>query len=147
MTSNLTVLMAPKRLLAALVIALSLLVAGGDLLYAAGNRTYQCNTSEDVHKALEAVGPGDTIMLQGGRVYEIDESFLLRANGTESDRIYFTSKDDTGQDRDCRQHRSHIDADVRHVRRLLLPEPVELSHAGGAQPGRDGGAARHGVLR
>jgi len=99
MTSNLTVLMAPKRLLAALAIALSLLVVGGDLLYAAGNRTYQCNTSEDVHKALEAVGPGDTIMLQGGRVYEIDESFLLRANGTESDRIYFTSKDDTGQDR------------------------------------------------
>ena len=85
-----------KRPLLTLVIALSLLVAGLDLLFA---DTYQCSSSEDVHKALAVVEPGDTIMLEGGRVYEIDKSFMLRANGTEDGGINFTSQDDTGQGR------------------------------------------------
>jgi hypothetical protein len=88
-----------KRTLACLLIAISLLIASINGLYASGNRTYQCNTSEEVHKALKAVVPGDTIMLQGGRVYEIDKSFELFANGSESDRIRFTSQDGTGQGR------------------------------------------------
>jgi hypothetical protein len=54
---------------------------------------------EDVHNALKAVQPGDTIMLQGGEVYEIDESFKLFANGSENRRIHFTSQDNTGQGR------------------------------------------------
>ena len=41
-----------KRPLLTLVIALSLLVAGLDLLFA---DTYQCSSSEDVHKALAVV--------------------------------------------------------------------------------------------
>ncbi len=76
-----------------------LLIAGINGLQADGNRTYQCNNSEEVHKALKAASPGDTIMLQGGRVYEIDESFELHADGSEDSRIRFTSQDGTGQGR------------------------------------------------
>jgi len=93
------ILTTSKRLIVALVLFLSLLIAGTNVLYASGNRTYQCNTSEDVHKALEAVKPGDTILLQGGRVYEIDKSFELFTNGSENSRIRFTSQDGTGQGR------------------------------------------------
>ena len=89
----------PKRYLISLLIPICLLIASINLLYASGNRTFQCNTSEEVHKALKAVQPGDTIMLQGGRVYEIDKSFELFTNGTENSRIRFTSQDGTGQGR------------------------------------------------
>ncbi len=88
-----------ERPIAALVISMSLLVAGANVLYAGGHRTYQCSTSEHVREALKVVGPGDTIMLQGGRVYEIDKSFVLDANGSDSSRINFTSQDGTGQGR------------------------------------------------
>ncbi|RLA34509.1 MAG: hypothetical protein DRR11_02555 [Gammaproteobacteria bacterium] len=88
-----------KRTLTCLLIAISLLIASINGLYASGNRTYQCNTSEEVYKALKAVVPGDTIMLQGGREYEIDKSFELFTNGTENSRIRFTSQDGTGQGR------------------------------------------------
>ena len=89
----------PKRFLICLLIPISLLIASSNVLYASGNRTYQCNTSEEVYKALKAVVPGDTIMLQGGKVYEIDKSFELFANGSENSRIRFTSQDGTGQGR------------------------------------------------
>jgi hypothetical protein len=59
------------------------------------NRIYQCATSKDVYKALDTVKPGDTIMLQGGKVYEIDKSFKLYANGSDRSRITLTSKDST----------------------------------------------------
>jgi hypothetical protein len=88
-----------RRLLSLLMISVALLIASVNVLYASDNRIYQCNTSEDVHKALQAVEPGDTIMLEGGKVYEIDESFKLFANGSESGRITFTSQDSTGQGR------------------------------------------------
>ena len=88
-----------KRLLSLLMISVSLLIAGTNVLYANAYRTYQCITSEDVHMALKVVVPGDTIMLQGGKVYEIDKSFELFANGSENNRIHFTSQDSTGQGR------------------------------------------------
>jgi len=89
----------PGRFLIHWVISLSLLIACTNGLYADSNRTFQCNTSAEVHNALKAVVPGDTILLQGGRVYEIDESFELSANGTQDSRIRFTSQDGTGQGR------------------------------------------------
>jgi len=63
------------------------------------HRVYECETSEDVHQALKLVKPGDSIVLQGGNRYELDESFELRAHGTEKARITFTSRDSTGQGR------------------------------------------------
>lgn len=89
----------PKRLLISLVIPLSLLVVSISVLYSSGNRTYECSSSEDVYKALKVVVAGDTIMLEGGKVYEIDKSFELFANGSSGNRIRFTSHDDTGQGR------------------------------------------------
>lgn len=94
-----TMIMASKRLMGPLVISLSLLLAGINVLHAGGDHIYQCNTSEDVFNALKVVKPGDTIMLQGGRVYEIDKSFVLDANGSDGNRINFTSQDGTGQGR------------------------------------------------
>ena len=85
--------------LSPLLILLSLLIVNVDLLYASGNRTFECATSEDVYKALNAVKPGDTIVLQGGNVYEIDKSFELKTHGLDNNRITLTSKDSTGQGR------------------------------------------------
>jgi hypothetical protein len=74
------------------------IVAAGSL-YAGDNQIHHCTTSEDIYRALETVRPGDTIMLEGGKVYEIDRSLLLRAHGAEGSRITFTSSDPSGQDR------------------------------------------------
>lgn len=82
-----------------LLISLCWFIAGVGSLYAGDNRTYQCVTSEDVYKALKVVEPGDTIMLQGGKVYEIDKSFMLEKHGLDGSRIAFTSNDSTGQGR------------------------------------------------
>ena len=89
--------LAPKRLLPSLIISISLLIANINVLYASD--IYQCATSKDVYDALDTVKPGDTIMLQGGTVYEIDKSFKLHANGSDKNRITLTSEDSTGQGR------------------------------------------------
>ena len=52
-----------------------------------------------MHAALKQAGPGDTIVLEGGTVYEIDRTLVLEADGSERGRITLTSHDDTGQDR------------------------------------------------
>ncbi len=88
-----------KRLLSALLTSLCLLIADINVLHASDGRIYQCATSEDVYNALETVKAGDTIMLEGGKVYELEESFELRASGSDSRRISLTSEDSTGQDR------------------------------------------------
>jgi hypothetical protein len=81
------------------LVCLFLLVVGAMSLLAAEGHTYHCATSADVHAALEQAGPGDTILLEGGRVYEIEDSLKLRSSGTPDSRIRFTSHDDTGQNR------------------------------------------------
>nr|NIP17516.1 hypothetical protein [Xanthomonadales bacterium]NIX12306.1 hypothetical protein [Xanthomonadales bacterium] len=43
-----------------------------------------------------AAGPGDTILLDGGKVYEIGQSFELGADGREGEPIRFTSEDPGG---------------------------------------------------
>ena len=91
--------LAPKRLMPPLIFSFSLLIANINVLYASDNDIYQCATSKDVYDALDTVKLGDTIMLQGGKVYEIDKSFKLHANGSDKNRITFTSKDSTGQGR------------------------------------------------
>jgi len=78
---------------------LCLLLANVNVLHAGEYRIHHCATSEDVRKALKMVEPGDTIMLQGGNVYEIDESLELRAHGTNGARITLKSEDSGGQDR------------------------------------------------
>jgi hypothetical protein len=88
-----------KRLLTGLLISLCLLVAEINTLHASDGQVYQCATSEDVYKALDAVKPGDTIMLEGGKVYEIDKSLELRASGSDDKRISLTSDDSSGQGR------------------------------------------------
>ena len=89
--------LALKRLLPPLIIFFSLSIANINVLYASD--IYQCATSKDVYDALDTVKPGDTIMLQGGKVYEIDKSFKLHANGSDKNRITLTSEDSTGQGR------------------------------------------------
>lgn len=84
---------------AGLLITICLLFASQGVLHADDDRVFRCATSDDVHKALKAAGPGDTILLEGGTVYEIDKSLKLRASGTEDARITLTSEDSTGQDR------------------------------------------------
>jgi hypothetical protein len=74
-------------------------MAGINTLSADENRVYRCANAEQVHSALDSVRPGDTIMLQGGNVYEIDESFRLKADGTADQPIHFTSEDSGGHDR------------------------------------------------
>ena len=91
--------LAPERFLPPLIFSFSLLIANINVLYASDNDIYQCATSKDVYDALDTVKPGDTIMLQGGKVYEIDKSFKLHANGSDKNRITLTSKDSTGQGR------------------------------------------------
>jgi hypothetical protein len=77
----------------------SLWLLFASVLQAGDHQTFECATSADVRKALKMVQAGDTIVLQGGSVYEIDASFELAAHGTEDARITFTSEDGTGQDR------------------------------------------------
>jgi hypothetical protein len=91
--------LAAARLVTGLLISLCLWSAGITVLHAGDGRIYHCATSEDVYRALDAVKPGDTIMLEGGKVYEIDETFELRAHGRDDARITFTSQDSTGQGR------------------------------------------------
>jgi len=67
--------------------------------FAGQGQIHRCATTDDVHVALETVQPGDTILLEGGAVYETDKSFTLKAHGTAESRITFTSEDPTGQDR------------------------------------------------
>jgi hypothetical protein len=82
-----------------LLAAICSLLACTNAPQAGDHRVFECASSEDVYEALRQVGPGDTIVLQGGTVYEIDKSFELNANGTDDARIRFTSKDVTNQDR------------------------------------------------
>lgn len=86
------------KLAASLVIAL-LLIAGTQVVQAGDGHVYRCATSEDVYAALKTTKAGDTIMLEGGKVYEIGKSFMLEASGTEAKRITLTSEDSTGQGR------------------------------------------------
>jgi hypothetical protein len=88
-----------KMRFTALSIVLFLSLACSTLIFASGKQVYRCATSEDVYRALAMVEPGDTILLQGGTVYEIDKSFELEAHGSDSARITLTSQDSTGQDR------------------------------------------------
>jgi hypothetical protein len=82
-----------------LLATLWLLFASSTAIHADDHRVFRCATSEDVHEALKVVRPGDTILLEGGSIYEIDESLKLRASGTADARITLTSEDSTGQDR------------------------------------------------
>ena len=82
-----------------LLVTLCFLFASQSVIHADDHRVFRCATSEDVHEALKVVRPGDTILLEGGSVYEIDESLKLRASGTDDARITLTSEDSTGQDR------------------------------------------------
>jgi hypothetical protein len=85
-----------KRLLTALSISFCFQIAGIDVLHAGDSRVFHCATSEDVYNALGAVEPGDTIMLEGGKVYEIEDSLELRASGSDGKRIKLTSEDRRG---------------------------------------------------
>jgi hypothetical protein len=87
------------RFLSAPAISLCLMLAHAGALLAGEGSTYHCATGEEVHRALDAAGPGDTIQLEGGKVYEIGESFRLRADGAADARITFTSKDPAGRGR------------------------------------------------
>lgn len=62
-------------------------------------RVVHCATGSEVRAALKKVEPGDTIMLEGGKTYEIDRSFKLKADGREGSPIHFTSQDREGLDR------------------------------------------------
>jgi hypothetical protein len=88
-----------KRVFTALSITLCLLIAGINVLHAGDSRVFHCATSEDVHNALDAVEPGDTIMLEGGKVYEIEKSLELQASGSDGKRINLTSEDSEGKGR------------------------------------------------
>lgn len=61
--------------------------------------TYLCATPKAIYKALEIVAEGDTILLNGGTIYELDKSLLLSASGNQSKSIYLTSKDIEGKGR------------------------------------------------
>jgi len=90
--------LATERCVAVVAVLCMLLINIGEL-QAVDGRVYRCASSEDVYQALKTVKAGDTIMLEGGNVYEIDKSFMLEASGSESKRITFTSEDSTGQKR------------------------------------------------
>lgn len=87
----------PMRILVQALFTLALMTAGISVLQASD--THKAATSADIHKALKVVKPGDTIMLEGGKVYEIDKTLKLDASGTEKNRITFTSTDPTGAGR------------------------------------------------
>ncbi len=59
-------------------------------------RTFYCSTSKDVYQALKKVKAGDTIMLEGGVTYEINKSFQLKALGSKTKPIIFSSTDKDG---------------------------------------------------
>ena len=61
-----------KQTLAAIV--LCLLIAGPVTNDASERRIYHCASSDEVHAALKTVKAGDTVLLQGGKVYEIEKS-------------------------------------------------------------------------
>jgi hypothetical protein len=63
------------------------------------SHVYTCADTEEVHAALKSAAPGDTILLEGGKVYEVGKSLEFKAHGTEEKRITFTSEDPTGKDR------------------------------------------------
>ena len=60
---------------------------------------YECPTSKCVYQTLKIIKPGDTLMLEGGKVYEINKSFKLEASGSKDNRITFSSKDKSSQHR------------------------------------------------
>lgn len=85
------------RCLALLLLCILPLSAG--VLQADGGRIHPCTNSEDVYQALKRVQPGDTVLLEGGKRYEIDRSFVLEASGTGDASIRFSSEDPEGQGR------------------------------------------------
>ena len=86
-----------KRLLAILVFSLAALNVTS--LLAGGGQVHPCASSDDVYRALAIAQAGDTIVLEGGKRYEIEKSFKLKAAGEEGRRIHFTSDDASGQGR------------------------------------------------
>ncbi len=62
-------------------LALTACLLWATIAIAGQGEVYRCATSEDVHQALKTVKAGDTILLEGGSVYEIDKSFVLKADG------------------------------------------------------------------
>ena len=86
-----------KNLLA--VLALSLFVFSTNLLMAGGGQVHPCANSDDVYRALAIAQAGDTILLEGGKRFEIEKSFKLKAAGEEGRRIHFTSDDASGEGR------------------------------------------------
>ena len=81
------------------ILALCLLACNAALLWAGDGQVHSCASSDDVYKALAIAKPGDTILLEGGKRYEIEKSFKLKANGEDGRRINFTSDDASGQGR------------------------------------------------
>jgi len=96
--SGMTGACANSGMTAVLILAACLLLAVGSVSAGQGE-VYRCASSEDVYKALKTVRAGDTIKLEGGKVYEISQSFMLEASGSDDSRITFTSEDSTGQGR------------------------------------------------
>lgn len=68
---------------------------------AGDGQIYECPTSKCIHKTLKKLKPGDTLLLEGGKRYEIAETLSLKANGTKDKRITFSSMDKTGQHRNA----------------------------------------------
>ena len=60
------------------------------------HKVYDCASSKDVYAALDLVKPGDSIVLQGGVVYELKKSLKFKVHGTEQNKITFTSHDKSG---------------------------------------------------
>ena len=87
--------MKAMALVACLVMAAAAVAQAGD----SEGREFRCSTSAEVRSALKRAGPGDSILLEGGRVYEIEKSFKLRGKGTEDNPIRFTSLDPSGKSR------------------------------------------------
>jgi hypothetical protein len=69
------------------------------VLRANPNKTFLCVTPEEIYQALAEVKGGDTILLEGGTVYELEKRLLLAASGKNSARIHLTSKDFEGRGR------------------------------------------------
>lgn len=89
------------KLMKKLFILIALLITCGCLNSEAitSHKVYKCATSEDIYSALDSVKAGDSIVLQGGTVYELKKSLKLSAHGTKQSRITFTSHDKNGQGR------------------------------------------------
>ena len=84
-----------KIVLAALLLSVSSLTFAGE----GEGILYECPTSKCVYQTLKIIKPGDTLMLEGGKVYEINKSFKLEASGSKGNRITFSSKDKSSQHR------------------------------------------------